>query len=319
MNSLILILGDQLSEQLSSLTAAKRDSDILLMCEITSETKYVKHHKKKIAFLFSAMRHFAKRLSEKGYRVTYTRFDDSQNSGSFEGEIARVIEQHDIHRIIITEPGEHRLLEAMKTWSTAFKREVQILADDRFLCPHDEFDTWASKLKQPRMEYFYRQMRVKYDLLMNGGEPVGGEWNYDRQNRVPPKKGLSPPPPYAMERDAITEEVISLVADRFADHFGDLEPFHFAVTREQALEALDHFIKERLPQFGDYQDAMIEGEPWMYHSHLSFYINCGLLLPLECARAAEDAYKSGNAPLNATEGFIRQIIGWRSMSAASIG
>ncbi len=111
--------------------------------------------------------------------------------------------------------------------------------------------------------------------------------------------------------DGITQDVIKLVNENFADHFGDLEPFDFAVTREQALCALDQFIVERLSNFGDYQDAMVQGEPWMYHSHLSFYINCGLLEPLECCQKAEAAFHEGTAPLNAVEGFIRQILGWR--------
>ena len=146
---------------------------------------------------------------------------------------------------------------------------------------------------------------------MNDDKPEGGQWNYDSENRKPPKEGLDIPQTYMSEPNEITQEVINLVSDKFNDHFGDLEPFHFAVTRDQALQALDQFITERLCQFGDYQDAMIQGEPWMYHSHLSFYINCGLLNPLECIRRAEEAYRKGKAPLNAAEGFIRQILGWR--------
>ena len=154
-------------------------------------------------------------------------------------------------------------------------------------------------------------MRKQYAVLMDGDQPVGGQWNYDADNRKPPKSGLSVPPHYNNEPDVISETVIGLVAERFDEHFGDIMPFYFAVTRQQALQALEHFIAERLPTFGDYQDAMLEGEPWMYHSHLSFYLNCGLLLPLECIAAAEEAYLDGDAPINAVEGFIRQILGWR--------
>ena len=154
-------------------------------------------------------------------------------------------------------------------------------------------------------------MRKQYAVLMDGDQPVGGQWNYDADNRKPPKSGLSVPPHYNNEPDVISETVIGLVAERFDEHFGDIMPFYFAVTRQQALQALEHFIAERLPTFGDFQDAILEGEPWMYHSHLSFYLNCGLLLPLECIAAAEEAYLDGDAPLNAVEGFIRQILGWR--------
>ncbi|CAN0535614.1 unnamed protein product, partial [Ectocarpus sp. 8 AP-2014] len=161
------------------------------------------------------------------------------------------------------------------------------------------------------MEYFYRDMRQSYRILMSGDKPEGGKWNYDAENRKPPKEGLDIPQTYMAVPDDITREVMDLVAERFSDHFGDLEPFHFAVTRDQARTALRQFIDQRLCHFGDYQDAMIEGEAWMYHSHISFYLNCGLLTPLECVKAVEHAYHQGLAPLNAVEGFIRQIIGWR--------
>jgi deoxyribodipyrimidine photolyase-related protein len=203
------------------------------------------------------------------------------------------------------------LLEYIKGWAANFKISVEIRTDDRFLCSPEDFALWAKGRKQSRMEYFYREMRKKYNVLMRGDEPAGGSWNYDSKNRKPPKYDLYIPEPYFNEIDDITREVMALVSKHFPDHFGDLEPFYFAVTRQQALQTLNLFIEQRLPNFGDYQDAMIEGEPWMYHSHISFYLNCGLLLPLECVKAAEKAYQQGKAPLNAVEGFIRQIIGWR--------
>jgi deoxyribodipyrimidine photolyase-related protein len=154
-------------------------------------------------------------------------------------------------------------------------------------------------------------MRKKYSILMDGDKPIGGQWNFDKENRKPPGDGLSPPKSYSNEPDEITTEVKAFVKTNFSGHFGDIDPFDFAVTRTQALNALKLFIIKRLPKFGDYQDAMLEGEPWMYHSHISFYLNCGLLLPLECIKLAEQAYRTGKAPLNAVEGFIRQILGWR--------
>lgn len=154
-------------------------------------------------------------------------------------------------------------------------------------------------------------MRKKYGILMQDGQPIGGQWNYDAANRKPPQTGLSIPKCYQQKIDEITHEVIEQVGKKFAKHFGDLLPFHFAVTRDQALAALHLFIQERLVYFGDYQDAMIQGEPWMYHSHISLYLNCGLLLPMECVKAAESAYFQGKVPLNAAERFIRQLLGWR--------
>lgn len=305
------ILGDQLTHDLASLQDCDKDADTLWMCEVREEATYVKHHKKKIAFLFSAMRHFAKELEEKGYNIHYTHYEDKDNAGSFTNEVKRAVDKVKPDKIIVTFPGEYRVLQEMKSWEDSFGIPVEIKEDDRFLSQPEEFEDWKKDYKEARMEYFYRMMRKKHDVLMKGKDPEGGQWNYDSENRKPPKEGLNIPKPYMGQNDEITDKVLRLVADKFDDHFGDLEPFYFAVTRDQALYALDKFIEERLPTFGDYQDAMVEGEPWMYHAHIGFYMNCGLLKPLEIIRKAEASYEAGDAPLNAVEGFIRQILGWR--------
>ena len=311
MANLVVILGDQLSKNISSLEGVSKSDDTILMCEVAEEAVYVKHHKKKIAFLFSAMRHFASGLEDDGYNVRYTKLDYKNNAGSFKGEVGRAVKDLSADKVIVTHPGEYRVLEDIKTWQDDFDVSVDIRDDTRFIASLDAFNEWAEGRKELRMEYFYREMRKKNGILMDGDKPVGGKWNYDSENRKPPKQGLEVPPTYTAEDDPVTKEVKKLVADRFPDHFGDMEPFYFAVTRKQALYALDKFIKERLPDFGDYQDAMVEGEPWMYHAHLSFYLNCGLLEPMEVIKKAEDAYKNKQVPLNAAEGFIRQILGWR--------
>ncbi|WP_321490368.1 cryptochrome/photolyase family protein [uncultured Hyphomonas sp.] len=311
MTDLVFILGDQLSPSISSLKATSRDSARILMAEVMEEASYVPHHKKKIAFLFSAMRHFAEGLREDGWTVDYVRLDDDGNSGSFTGELKRAIDRHGAERILVTEPGEWRVRQDMEAWAGETGLPVEILEDDRFLCSHEDFRDWAEGRKELRMEYFYREMRRKTGLLMENGEPAGGKWNYDAENRKPAKASLFMPKPHRVKPDPVTEEVLALVADRFANNFGDLEPFWFAVTAEQAETARDHFITEALPDFGDYQDAMLAGEKFLYHSLLSVYINAGLLDPLETCRMAEAAWKAGDAPLNAVEGFIRQIIGWR--------
>lgn len=311
MTCLRLILGDQLSRNISSLSDCNKDEDIILICEVMEEATYVKHHKKKIAFLFSAMRHFAADLEDDGYRVHYVKLDDKNNQRSFKGEVKCAVKDHKPDKIIVTHPGEYRILKDIQQWEKNFKVPVEIRNDDRFLCSIEEFIKWAKDRKQPRMEYFYREMRKKHNILMDGNEPEGGQWNYDSENRKPPKEGLAVPAPYTAQTDDMTQEVIALVEACFDDHFGNIEPFYFAVTRDQALYALKKFIDERLCCFGDYQDAMVENEPWMYHAHLSFYLNCGLLDPLEIIKKAEKTYEDGNAPLNAVEGFIRQILGWR--------
>ena len=309
MSNLRLILGDQLNSQISSLSDVDKASDVIVMCEVWEETTYVQHHKKKIAFILSAMRHFAQDLRDSGYNVHYIELDDPANTGSFTGEVKRAVEQFNPEKIIVTEPAEYRVLKMMRNWQ--FDVPINIRRDDRFLCTHAEFEQWADGRKQFRMEYFYREMRKKYNILMQGDNPEGGQWNYDSENRKPPKEGLDVPPHYTSKPDDITRQVIALVDEKFPDHFGDLTPFHFAVTRQEALMALEQFVQKRLAQFGDYQDAMVQGEPWMFHAHISFYINCGLLLPLECVLIAQRAYEDGLAPLNAVEGYIRQIIGWR--------
>lgn len=305
------VLGDQLTPSLSSLCDADPSSDIILMCEVAEEAGYVAHHKQKIAFLFSAMRHFANELQASGFTVRYTKLDDDKNAGSFSAELGRAVEDLDISKVVVTEPGEFRVLEAMKNWETELGIDVEIREDSRFICSHSEFETWADGRKELRMEFFYRQMRRKTGLLMEGENPIGGQWNFDTQNRKSLPKGVELPMPYTPQSDALTRDVLNLVADHFADHFGTLESFSLPVTRTQALRGLDRFINERLPLYGDYQDAMKQGEPTLFHGLIASALNSGLLLPMEACKRAEKAYHEGEAPLNAVEGFIRQIIGWR--------
>ena len=311
MSTLRLILGDQLSPEISSLKDADKLRDIILLCEVFDEAVYVKHHQKKIAFLFSAMRHFAASLSDAGWNVDYVRLDQDGNSHSFSGEVARAVERHAPESVIATFASEWRVLTEMRDWENTLPCAVELRDDDRFYCSLDEFATWADGRKQLRMEYFYRELRRKTGILMSGNDPIGGQWNYDAENRGRAPDGLEVPKHTSFVPDDITNEVLNLVEDRFGDHFGKLRPFEFAVTHEQAAYVLDRFIAERLPLFGTYQDAMVEGEPFMFHAHIGLYLNCGLLSPQQAIIAAENAYHAGAAPLNATEGFIRQILGWR--------
>lgn len=311
MKTLRLILNDQLSHGLSTLQDCDPREDLVLMCELEESFRHVKHHKKKIAFILSAMRHFAAQLEAKGLPLRYIKLDEEGNTGSLRTELARVVKASGVQRIVVTQPSEYHVFKEIQSWEKRWGISVEIDPDERFLCLPESFAGWARGRKKLRMEYFYREMRRQYRVLMRGEDPEGGQWNYDSENRKSPKSGLRIPEPYVNDPDKITREVMALVQARFGDHFGDLEPFYFAVTRAQALDALQLFIKKRLPYFGDYQDAMLQNEPWMYHSQLSFYLNCGLLLPLECIQAAEEAYQKGQAPLNAAEGFIRQLMGWR--------
>ena len=312
MPSLRIVLGDQLSTEISSLKDIDKDHDIVLMCEVFSEATYVKHHKKKIAFLFSAMRHFASELrGKRKYHVEYFKLDDPEPLTTFTEAIERALKGANFDKIIVTSPGEYRVLSEITHWKEKFNIQVDIREDTRFLCDKAEFKNWSADRKNLRMEYFYREMRKKYSILMDGDQPVGGKWNFDTENRKPPNTNFEIPETFLSRPDELTLNVIKLVENKFPDHMGDLTHFHFAVTAEQAKSALKQFIAERLKYFGDFQDAMIQGEPWMYHSHIGLYLNCGLLSPLECVQAAEQSYHDGDAPLNAVEGFIRQILGWR--------
>lgn len=304
---LVLILGDQLNPKISAIETADKATDVILMTEVASEATYVAHHKRKLAFVFSAMRHFAQELQQSGWRVVYTKLDDPQNAGDLVSEARRQMQMLGVTQLVVTEPSEYRLKHALLESDLS----IQMVDDDRFIATHQEFQTWAYGRKQLRMEYFYRDMRRKTGLLMCDDGPQGGQWNFDAENRKPAKGDLFMPSPVKVQPDPITQDVLELVEETFAKNFGRLDGFWFAVTRKDALVALEHFASTALAGFGDYQDAMLSGEPFLYHSILAQYINIGLLTPLEVCARVERAYYDGTAPLNAVEGYIRQIIGWR--------
>lgn len=301
------IMGDQLSASISSLAMIDKAKDLVFMCEVRAEAKHIKHHKKKLVLIFSAMRHFAEELIAAGYTVIYVTLEQADNSGSFITELQKFVRQKSISEIFATEPSEYRVMQALKQ----SQLPLTITADNRFMCSHNQFADWAASRKQLRMEYFYRSMRLWHNILIDNNKPEGGKWNFDQANRQPPPKDTIIPEPFKVMPDQITKAVMQMVTTEFADHFGDVEPFWFAVTREDAKKALTYFIDNNLANFGKYQDAMLTDEPWMYHSHISFYLNIGLLLPKECIAAAVAAYKQGLAPINSVEGFVRQILGWR--------
>jgi deoxyribodipyrimidine photolyase-related protein len=309
--NLVVVLGDQLSPALSSLAACDPGLDLVVMCEVAAEATYVRHHKKKIILLFSAMRHFADELREQGWQVAYTCLDDGGNTGTFTGEVARAVAAHQPRRIVVTEPGEWRVLQEIRSWQSQFKLTVDVRPDTRFMSSIEEFAAWAKGRKQLRMEYFYRDMRKKTGLLMDGDGPAGDKWNFDHDNRKTAQVDLVFQEPAHFQQDATTRDVVTLVKSRFSGHFGDADPFWFAVTRADAEAAFDQFVEAGLARFGDYQDAMLTGERFLYHSIVSMYLNCGLLDPLTMCRKVDAAYRAGRVPINAAEGYIRQVIGWR--------
>lgn len=283
------------------------------MAEVAEESTHVWTHKARIVLFLAAMRHFRNALRGRGLYACYRQLDDSDNKGTLAAELQVALVRFSPERIIVTHPGEWRVREALKNVAQEQNITLEIRPDRHFLCSRDEFTEHARGRKQLRLEYFYRELRRKHKILMDGDKPEGGKWNFDQDNRSSfGRKGPQQVPPVRRFRlDAITKEVISLVNRRFADHPGQLDDFDWPVTREHALQALDDCMKNRLVDFGKYQDAMWSDEPYLYHSRLSASLNLKLLDPREVITAAVAAYRAGRAPLNSVEGFVRQILGWR--------
>lgn len=309
--NLIFILGDQLSSKISSLKGFDKSKDIITMMEVQEEATYVPHHCHKIALIFSAMRHFAVELEAKGFTVEYIKLSDKNNKQSFTQNLISLVKKHKPENIRITEPGEYRVLEMIKQWRSLTNVNTEILNDDRFFCDLPTFKKWADGKKAWRMEHFYRRIRSQTGILMQNNKPVGGKFNYDSENRLPPKENMTFAKRPTVKPDEITKDVFQLIKKHFKNNIGDLSNFNLAVTRKQALLMLNYFIEQHLPNFGNYQDAMLQDEYYLHHSMLSMYLNIGLLYPKEVVAKAETAYLEGRIKINSAEGFIRQILGWR--------
>jgi deoxyribodipyrimidine photolyase-related protein len=307
--NLVLVLGDQLNRDASAWDGFDATQDCAWMCEASEESTHVWSSKQRTTLFLSAMRHFAQDLRDDGMPLLYRELDANENS--LAGCLAATLQAHAVHRVVLTEPGDWRVRQALL--NAAGSIPIELREDRHFLASHADFAAFAAGRKQLRMEHFYRDMRRKHRVLMEAEKPAGGEWNFDAANRE--SFGAAGPgflpEPARFAPDALTLQVMALVKQRFAQHPGQLEPFGWPVTREQALAALVRFIEERLQDFGRFQDAMWAGEPWLYHAHIGAALNLKLLNPREVITAAEAAWRDGRAPLPAVEGFIRQILGWR--------
>lgn len=311
--NLIVVFGDQLDYQSAAFDGFDRARDLIWMAEVAGEASHVRSHKMRIALFLSAMRHFAAELRNKGYNLEYRKLDAKDNRGDLASELGAAVKKFLPERIVTVEPGEFRVEELLKNVATVMRVMLEIRPDRHFFCKRDEFAAWAKDRKQLRMEYFYREMRKRHNILMADGEPVGGKWNYDIENRGSfPKAGPPPiPPPRNFAPDEITQSVLQLVQTHFAHHPGSLEHFDLPVTAADAERALHDFIDHRLPEFGAFQDAMWSDQPFLYHSRISAALNLKLLPPRKVVAAVQKAYQDGKAPLAAAEGFIRQVLGWR--------
>jgi len=311
--NLVVVFGDQLDPDASALDGFDKERDAIWMAEVDHESKHVWSTKSRIAIFLAAMRHFRDEMRDKGYRVEYTQLDERKRTDCLSGRLGIDLRAGSPEKVVATRPGEWRVLEGLKKTCRDEKVELEVREDRHFYTTPDDFREHAKGRKSLRMEFFYRELRKRFEVLMDGKEPIGGEWNFDRDNRETfGKEGPGDAPNGPSHRpDEVTREVIDLVNERFAGHPGSLDHFHWPVTRAEARRNLKNFIGKRLPNFGSYQDAMWTREPWLYHSLISSSLNLKLLDPREAVEAAEKAFRDDKAPLNAVEGFIRQILGWR--------
>ena len=319
--NLILVLGDQLNRRSSAFDGFDATRDRVWMAEVAEESTHVWTHKARITVFLSAMRHFRDALREEGINVDYTALPATPASpepatltAALRASLTRCRTENWLpNTLIVVEPGEWRVQEALRAAAKEAGIPLEIRRDSHFFSSREEFAEHARGRKQLRLEYFYRPLREKFGVLMEDGEPAGGQWNFDAENRGAfPKGGPGKlPAPMRFTPDKTTGAVIDLVNARFASHPGSLDDFDWPVTPADARAALDDFLAHRLANFGRYQDAIWTGEPWLYHARLSQALNMKLLDPRDVVAGAERAWRAGRAPLEATEGFIRQVLGWR--------
>ncbi len=312
-DALVLVLGDQLDLESSAFDGFDAAHDVVWMAEAADESTHVVSAKQRIAVFLAAMRHFANSLRAKGSRVDYTRLGEATAARSLADELHSAIERLKPQRLVLCAPGDWRVYRLIRAVAEQAGLPLDVRDDRHFFCTVRDFADHAKGRKSLRLEYFYRELRERHGVLMHDGKPLGGQWNFDAENRESFGQGGPGdlPAPLRFAPNAITREVIELVNTRFADHPGTLDHFGWPVTREHALQVLASFIAQRLPNFGRYQDAMWPGEPWLYHSLLAGSLNLKLLNPREVVQAAEAAHHVGHAPLQSVEGFVRQILGWR--------
>ena len=313
---LVLVLGDQLDLEASVFNGIDAEQDAVWMAEAQGESTHVWSSKQRIALFLSAMRHFAQVLRAAGRPLYYHQLDDTGHVAALESLGAKL--RADLmmlapERVVMTAPGDWHVFKQLKAVVEAAGLALEVCEDRHFFTTVSDFAAHAKGRKSLRLEYFYRELRQRHNILMDDGQPAGGNWNFDADNRETfGAKGPGVlPPRSAFKPDSITSTVITLVNTRFADHPGTLDSFAWPVNRTQALQALQRFVHERLALFGRFEDALWPGEPWLYHSHLSSAMNLKLLSAREVVQAAEIAYRAGHVPLQSAEGFIRQILGWR--------
>jgi deoxyribodipyrimidine photolyase-related protein len=311
-----LVLGDQQDHGSSILRDFQPEHDRLWMAEVHGENTHVPHHKHQIVLFLASMRHFAAHQEAAGRPVLYTELspNPAQDRGRGLGDVLEAdLRLHQPREVRVVLPGDKRVLAQLQEVCARSGTPLTVLDDDHFFSTPEQFRQHSKGRKTLRLEYFYRELRRRHNVLMTDGQPIGGQWNFDAENRESfgPAGPPEIPPVQRFAPDEIVSQVSDLVEQRYPHHPGQTKNFALPVTRDQALVLLDEFIALRLPRFGEFQDAMWQGEFFLYHSRLSTSMNIKLLSSREVCDAAVAAYHRGQAPLSAVEGFVRQIIGWR--------
>ncbi len=314
MGRTIWILGDQLSHSHPALRAGRKAEDRVLMIESRKRGGHVRYHRQKLVLIYAAMRHFARELQAAGWQVDYHRLETTED---FRSGWERYLDVGGSRDVVMAEPNNFFEQRAVEAIGRKLKVEIRFLPTGQFLVGRDEFAEWARGRKGLRMEDHYRRVREEFSILVDqDGEPEGGTWNYDHDNRQTfsawkSEAGSTPLETLREKPDELTREVMDEVERYFPEAPGSANGFWLPVTRDGARRWLARFVSERLENFGNFQDVMVAGERTLFHSVISPMLNVGLLLPMECVDAALGAYREDGAPLAATEGFVRQIIGWR--------
>jgi deoxyribodipyrimidine photolyase-related protein len=309
----IFVLPDQCSTELAPFDDADPSAEAVCMAEIDPATADGNEaHRQRLAVIFAAMRHFRDRLREKGFSVHYQRVG-AENAATSQAEfLTEKISELQPKTVTVSEPSGRELLADLQDAAAESRAELDVREDPTFLCAMEDFRAWADGRKRMTMEYFYREQRRAYGYLMNGDQPAGGDWNFDEDNRESfdeAPQGIKAPVQF--RPDDRTQKTIADVESAFPDAYGQTASFAYPVTPEEARRAVRDFVEHRLPSFGTYQDAMWTNAPFLYHSRLSAAINLRLVTPRYVLDRAEEAYRDGDAPINAVEGFVRQILGWR--------
>lgn len=308
-----LILGDQLNLQHSWFKEVD-SSEVFVLMEMRQETDYAPHHIQKVVAFFGAMRNFSEVLKQAGHQVHYLALDDKANRQQLEANLNFLIEKFNADGFAYMEPDEYRLDQQLKEYVLGLNIPSEVVGTEHFMTSRSELTEFFEGKKQLILEFFYRRMRKKFDLLMQLDQPEGGQWNFDKNNRKKWKGTPTIPEPFypkANDLEAL-KEMIENAGIKTIGSF-DKNQFLYPLSRTQALEQLDYFCRYLLVHFGDYQDALHTDEVNLFHSRISFALNAKIIHPLEVVQTVITYYRehSDDIELSQVEGFVRQIIGWR--------